>query len=455
MACFLWMGVGCLSVVLAAGMDVNAEGGQQAQLRELEIPEKLENIILDNQELIAHAMHDLDLAKEWNAIGHLNKVRVFLERAKRSAATARDPLTLAKVDWFTAVLDLQDGRVEAAHQKAIAALGQIRSLPPNENLMEMESQFLQLLKKIEENSQQLEDLGKAPDAVIINAEMALLDYQIAALKEEGGFQAALKAMEKKLSLLEQLNHARDRDILHQLQVQYATREKEHQNELLRRKNLQQQLRNQEIKTRLHNQLLMIALAITLVVIVLLMLLRKREQHKRVMKLAFTDELTGAANRRQIMEFADNELAEARVSGIPVAFVICDLDHFKKFNDCFGHDVGDEVLKHFVRACKESIRDGDQIGRIGGEEWLLVLPGARKGQIEQILERIRKRFASNSIPGIDAGYPLTFSAGISQYDSPSDTLSALLKSADKALYEAKNSGRNQYVHADLEDVSALI
>jgi diguanylate cyclase (GGDEF)-like protein len=178
-------------------------------------------------------------------------------------------------------------------------------------------------------------------------------------------------------------------------------------------------------------------------------------YKLLIKQAMEDPLTGLNNRRAFGKQADREISQARRNDKHICVGLCDLDHFKSVNDVYGHEVGDRVLKHFSALLKETLRGGDIIGRIGGEEFAIVLAkdtGADTGQ--KVLERLVEKVANTPCPYVDENgeeqeLVYTTSLGFCSLipDENSD-VHELLKIADEALYEAKETGRNRVVYADL-------
>jgi diguanylate cyclase (GGDEF)-like protein len=165
------------------------------------------------------------------------------------------------------------------------------------------------------------------------------------------------------------------------------------------------------------------------------------------RLAATDPLTGAGNRRQFIERIGAEIARAKRSGAPLSLLSLDLDHFKKINDLRGHIVGDEVLCGFVRKCLEAIRPYDSVARVGGEEFMVLLPGATLDAACAVGERLRSAiegsaFEVGSRPSVD----VTVSIGVSEFGRDGDTLDELLRVTDKRLYRAKHEGRNCVIAA---------
>ncbi len=168
-----------------------------------------------------------------------------------------------------------------------------------------------------------------------------------------------------------------------------------------------------------------------------------EKSKELERQAQTDHLTGISNRRHFFELAGRELSRGKRSSKPMAFLMLDIDKFKRVNDTHGHDIGDEVLKALCNTCLGMIRNIDIFARMGGEEFAIVLPETSKAQARTIAERIREKLSETSVslPQGDAVF-FTVSIGISGTASKEATLDGLLKSADVALYKAKRYGRNR-------------
>ncbi len=154
----------------------------------------------------------------------------------------------------------------------------------------------------------------------------------------------------------------------------------------------------------------------------------------------TDDLTGLLNRGGVMRrFA--RLIEAGTDADGFSIVLFDLDHFKTINDRFGHDSGDQTLIHFADCARHALRDRDLLGRVGGEEFLLLMPGATQSQAGLVTERLQAYLRDQRLNLRDVSVRYTFSAGIAQW-APGKTLEKLYREADQALYAAKEAGRNQ-------------
>ncbi len=190
---------------------------------------------------------------------------------------------------------------------------------------------------------------------------------------------------------------------------------------------------------------------------LFMILMTRERQEMVsVSAARVDSLTGVANRGAFFSRADRILRRARENSEPVSLIVFDLDHFKEINDKFGHASGDRVLRAFTETASEIMRPMDLFGRIGGEEFAAVLPGATAEIAYVIADRVRHAFQSS--PRLEAdGWAIraTVSAGVAAA-SAKVPLETVMESADRALYRAKASGRNRVERAaDVRAVAAAI
>ncbi|BFI95186.1 MAG: hypothetical protein RSP_06960 [Rhodanobacter sp.] len=167
------------------------------------------------------------------------------------------------------------------------------------------------------------------------------------------------------------------------------------------------------------------------------------QSRTFEKMANTDVLTGACSRRFFIEMSERVIARCAKSAAPLAMLLLDIDHFKSINDTHGHAIGDEVLVGFASTCQAGLREMDLLGRLGGEEFGLLLPEAETGDALAVAERLRGALESLAIrtPRGDE-IRFTVSIGLCMLSGGSDTYETLMAHADKALYDAKQSGRNR-------------
>jgi two-component system, cell cycle response regulator len=165
-------------------------------------------------------------------------------------------------------------------------------------------------------------------------------------------------------------------------------------------------------------------------------------------LALTDALTGLPNRRSIDVWATHELSAAARHGFPVWVVMADLDSFKKVNDTYGHEAGDNVLKCFAGILKFNTRQSNMCGRLGGEEFLVVITHIEKEGVILAIERIRQQFKAEKFTFAGHTFGVTASFGVAEFrGSKASDLSVLVALADAALYAAKHKGRDRIEFAN--------
>jgi diguanylate cyclase (GGDEF)-like protein len=195
----------------------------------------------------------------------------------------------------------------------------------------------------------------------------------------------------------------------------------------------------ERSARVQTALILVAGLIALAASVALLRIARRS--RRDARLARTDFLTGAPNRRQIVELGQRLLAAARSSGEALAVLLLDLDHFKAINDDFGHQAGDRALRAVADELKRHLRRGDELGRYGGEEFAVLLPGASVERSLAIAERLRAAVATLAPESLGLDRALTVSVGLACARGEGD-FGDLVARADRALYAAKQAGRNR-------------
>ena len=221
----------------------------------------------------------------------------------------------------------------------------------------------------------------------------------------------------------------------EMQTRFEVTQKEAENALLRAHERESEARR---------------LALVLAVILLLILLgglswflfRQGQQKRRFASLAMRDDLTALPNRRSIIEFTQTQLRAMRSDNQTLCVALVDIDHFKAINDECGHAVGDAVLAAFAFVCAQQLRSVDRLGRYGGEEFMLVMPGSGVEQIPQVFARLRATVQKIAVEGLPADRHITFSMGATTA-SMADDLDKLTKRADDALYRAKHGGRDRF------------
>jgi diguanylate cyclase (GGDEF)-like protein len=181
-----------------------------------------------------------------------------------------------------------------------------------------------------------------------------------------------------------------------------------------------------------------------------------EANERLRHLSQTDALTGLDNRRHLEERIDEMFEHARRLTEPFACVMCDLDRFKSVNDTHGHQAGDAVLKQFARILRHEAREIDRVGRYGGEEFMLLLPGTVLDAAVTFAERVRKEVEGHTFTFDGTQVCRTASFGVSAWPHPRvSNCDELVRAADDALYVAKETGRNRVVRFDSNEFNEHI
>jgi len=164
--------------------------------------------------------------------------------------------------------------------------------------------------------------------------------------------------------------------------------------------------------------------------------------KELRRLARTDPLTGIYNRRHFFELGNKELTRTRRTNQPLSILMFDIDHFKRINDTYGHQVGDRVLKTITATCHENLRQMDVFARYGGEEFVILLPEIGVDNARQVAHKMSTLIGQQEIMFENQRIAVTASLGVAALSSESESLDQLLARADDALYQAKEAGRNR-------------
>ena len=181
----------------------------------------------------------------------------------------------------------------------------------------------------------------------------------------------------------------------------------------------------------------------------------RHQVSELSELVSTDALTGLFNFRHFKTVLQAEMDRSKRSGIPTSLVMVDADHFKAVNDTYGHEIGNQALKHLAEILRSEVRTTDIVCRYGGEEFAIIFPETHLNLAVKVADRIRMEIADTPLQIDDGEVNLTASMGASVYMKTSvlDT-DEFIDSCDKYLYEAKQSGRNCICHIDYADLRAV-
>ncbi|REL31761.1 tetratricopeptide repeat-containing diguanylate cyclase [Thalassotalea euphylliae] len=256
------------------------------------------------------------------------------------------------------------------------------------------------------------------------------------------FQQASEQYEAAIAHIEQTASKNNKESLQKIQTQMNIQHEQQKTELLKKENelQKQRIAQQDLRQKL--VYLVASTVVALILVILVILFQQIRSRRKFIRLALSDELTGAPNRRNIREKGAVMFSQAKTNATELAVAVIDLDNFKTINDNFGHEAGDNVLKAFYQSCKQSIRASDNIGRIGGEEWLLIMPAASEQNITDAFKRIRQTLSQQQIAGVPSTHPVTFSMGAAAIKPDDKKLDDMIRRADSAVYKAKAQGRDQ-------------
>lgn len=230
-------------------------------------------------------------------------------------------------------------------------------------------------------------------------------------------------------------HAANGELAAELKARFDLRQKDSENALLR-------AQHEEASARRLVLFLALLLCLVLLGVGAFFLYRQVRRSRRYAALAMRDELTGLPNRRSIGEFARLQWNARSAHEGRLRVALLDIDHFKRINDEFGHDTGDAVLTAFAQACSGRLRSSDRLGRYGGEEFLLIMPGSDASFVPVVFQRLQQAVRDLQVPGAPAGRRLSFSMGVAEALGENDTLHDMIHRADQALYRAKQNGRDR-------------
>jgi len=232
-----------------------------------------------------------------------------------------------------------------------------------------------------------------------------------------------------------------------LRARFETDREIERNAQLKRELGVSQEQSQRQAQQLRWNAIVVSSGVLVIALLIYFLVANRRYRQQLVKLASQDGLTGLPNRRRTAELATAALAAATATESPLTIAIIDMDHFKIINDRCGHATGDFVLREFARVGREALRHSDVLGRWGGEEFLLVMPGANLEVAQASLERMRTLVFGIQLPASGAGLRVSVSAGLATSFRHGRSLDEMIARADAALYIAKNEGRDLVRVAD--------
>ncbi len=274
--------------------------------------------------------------------------------------------------------------------------------------------------------------------------------QALAYADAKDWQHAYAALAAQVGYREELAARLKRETTTRMRVAFDTARTEAENQALAKQNA---LKQQALDAARRNEALqqvVIALVTVLVLLLAWTIVRTLRNARRLRELALTDELTHLPNRRHVFDIAHRTADAAHEVAAPWSVLALDIDHFKAINDRFGHDAGDKVLTRVAAACAGAVRKHDVVGRIGGEEFLVVLPRSGLKEACEVGERIRVAVQALVHDDIQHGLKTTISIGAAQSRPGDKGVGTLAKRADACLYAAKEGGRNRVASAPAQE-----
>lgn len=419
---------------------------------ELAIPffEQAVDIHRANQALLdlSNALFGLGKANRFN--GNLALGKQHLLEAAEIAAQINDQQTIGYALRELAGIDMAEGKYAEAKVKLLQAVdifAQADNREMNYNLMMslaylyLNTQKYQLVTEYLQQAEQFLDRTNMPLHSISYDE-----FNAGFLYRQQHYKTAYEEINKAFSAFKQYQNANSTERLHELRSRFEMQLAQQENAALAQKNTLQHLQISNEKSAKLQWLLLSVFSIIACLLLAWIIYRKNVYKRKLERLVTLDELTGLYNRRHTYALLEQQikLASRHKKGLCIAMV--DLDFFKQINDSYGHLVGDKVLKEFAQVFSKGLRSSDVIGRIGGEEFLIILNYSSSDDAYLVLTNLCQQLSHIGVAVGEPKVELTISAGLVEV-KPNDTLENIIYLADTVLYRAKNNGRAQVVIAD--------
>ncbi|MEO8000677.1 MAG: GGDEF domain-containing protein [Arenimonas sp.] len=360
----------------------------------------------EHGEVLAANMSRIYLARKWLIHGDTEKTIALLENNLVEAESTKYPRLISEVHSIIAENKLKSGELTNAEQHANLAVSASASIPFSPSLVVAEKTLYEIAMRRKDPAAALEHYKK--------------------------YAEADKAY---------LNDVKARELAYQL-VKQETQQKIQTIALLSKKNQVLQLEQTVTKQKAHYGALLVILLAVLLAIIILWAYRTKRMQMAFRRLAETDTLTGISNRDHFTKNVEQALSEAGKKSEQLGLIMLDLDNFKSINDRYGHSTGDWVLKRVINAIKPICRSQDCIGRIGGEEFAILLRASDLESARAMAERFREHIAAINTDETGNTFTATASFGVTTTLSSGYIFDTLLSQADQALYQSKHEGRNR-------------
>jgi diguanylate cyclase (GGDEF)-like protein len=388
--------------------------------------------------LQARARHSVGVAQMLNVLGEREAALAELAAARASLQAVDDPVGLAYADLLEGYFQRKAGRPAQAQAPYLRALAGYKALNDPLALSSIHAHlsglYIELGRPATAVAYAREAVAMADARQDVSMQWDAHGSLANALAAAGQFEAAFAHKHKAERALLKRARLDVQSETNRLREEFGAERRQQQNEVLT-----ERLRLEA--ARLQAEERMTAALTGLLLVAGAALAWSVWMYRRTRALAQRDGLTGLANRRTLLAHAQRERVRALRYQQPVSLVMLDLDLFKQLNDSHGHAAGDRALKHVAELCRQLLRESDVAGRIGGEEFALVLANTDAAGALQLAERLRERLAGSATPDWPAG-GLTASFGVAQHQASDATLEIWFARADQALYVAKHGGRNR-------------
>ncbi len=390
-----------------------------------------------------------NLASVYVAMEEYENALAYYQKSKKISESSGDDYSLAYVSvGMSELLVLQDkvDEAETILQPVIDILDKL-----NDEVMLFNALLVMAeIKTI--NKQFPKALKYLDDAKVIVSELSTPSTQILYLQYKSYYFEELEqwqdafTIEKKIGELREESFIKDKEkSMDELKVKFNAKFDQEKYQLLKKQSLLQQNSLDSEKVKQKYLWGLVVLGAILFGITYMAYRGQKKVKKHLFKLSITDHLTQVANRRYIIRQLKKLHQYCLEEDHKYSLVMIDLDDFKQINDKYGHDVGNDVLVYFAKTVSEIIAENGEIGRIGGEEWLILFPKLSPEQIHKVLEKIRETYKNTiNLPILD-GCELSFSSGVITYTGQHDTYERILSEVDKAMYEAKANGKEQDIY----------
>ncbi|WP_164852239.1 diguanylate cyclase [Rheinheimera riviphila] len=388
-----------------------------------------------------------NLGSTFESMGDLPQALTYLQQALQVELQRQQPDDIAYNQRSIAIVLTKSGRAAEAVVLLDQAIAHYRSSNNLEFLAYCQLSRAVSYKALKQWQQAADDLAAAAQYFKANPNArfeARLYKEFADLQaQRGDWQSAFLLQQQQLRLDVQLQQQLLDQRTSALKTQLQTEQIRSDKELLQQKNLLQQQQLQDAEQLKLWQMIALGCAVLLILTLLVLMQRQRKLSRQLADLALLDELTRLPNRRHTVAMAEQLWQQSSGNRTNFTVLALDIDFFKKINDTFGHQAGDLVLKKVAYCLRFSLRPQDKIGRVGGEEFLILLPSTEQHQALEIARRLCQEVAALKWPELQENQQVTLSIGVASRQQQSDLLQ-LWHQADTALYQAKHQGRNQAV-----------